>query len=547
MTAKVTPTDTDAAAARDDDDESAQSPAAPKHTQSMLRPQSEPIPDGATAKLKEAKRAGHTVRMRISATSGGVGAVLGLFMVFSVIAFEPASDLAYAGVMCGPFAAFGLLLAVLPTDHKAIYRVTKFALFLDTILMYGAASFAVYFTPGNEGGDTCLEEAARWYCESEATGSWLQFTVVLVNFTGIVSALRLHPRAALERLWRVIAFMVLGTASVRLYFRVMILIAGSEAPTTYGRTGATIWAWLYVSELLVFGVLASIPSFRSRAQAALMARGGQISSAAGVAALLGDHKIEEIKAVAKQKFFGVDISKINLAHIQRSTPDPELFQLAERAQFYQVDWFVSHSWRDNANAKFQALQNARSRFNEAHRREPIVWLDKFCIDQKNIEENLMCLPIFLAGCKQLYIVCGPTYLERLWCMLEVFVWIEMGGKVDDVELFFIPPETGLDLSNPSAVQDYFEERFASFDVSDASCYDPVQRDRLLSIVEAGFGGLDGFNNALRTTMTQLRAKATLSLVERRSSSVFYSSAVKPSSESASAQPPTEVVVIPPAK
>ena len=48
MTAKVTPTDTDAAAARDD--ESAQSPAAPKHAQSMLRPHSEPISDGATAK-----------------------------------------------------------------------------------------------------------------------------------------------------------------------------------------------------------------------------------------------------------------------------------------------------------------------------------------------------------------------------------------------------------------------------------------------------------------------------------------------------------------
>lgn len=138
-----------------------------------------------------------------------------------------------------------------------------------------------------------------------------------------------------------------------------------------------------------------------------------------------------------------------------------------------------------------------------------------------------------------------SYLERLWCMLEVFVWIEMGGKVDDVELFFIPPETGLDLSNPSAVQDYFESRFASFDVADASCYDPIQRDRLLSIVEAGFGGLDGFNNALRTTMTELREKATLSLADRRSSSVFFSSSMKPSSsEIASAPPPQESVVIP---
>ena len=129
-----------------------------------------------------------------------------------------------------------------------------------------------------------------------------------------------------------------------------------------------------------------------------------------------------------------------MAHIQAPTPDPELFKLAKPAEYGQVDWFVSHSWREDADAKYDALQEARARFREEHKRDPVIWLDKFCIDQRSIEENLMCLPVFLAGCNQLFILCGETYLERLWCMLELFVFIQMGGRVDDVELFFIAPD-----------------------------------------------------------------------------------------------------------
>ena len=40
---------------------------------------------------------------------------------------------------------------------------------------------------------------------------------------------------------------------------------------------------------------------------------------------------------------------------------------------------------------------------------PLLWLDKACIDQTAIEENLASLPIFLAGCKQLLVLAGGTY------------------------------------------------------------------------------------------------------------------------------------------
>ena len=136
-----------------------------------------------------------------------------------------------------------------------------------------------------------------------------------------------------------------------------------------------------------------------------------------------------------------------------------------------------------------------------HKREPVCWIDKFCIDQTSIADSLMCLPVFLAGCKQLYLFCGPTFLERLWCLLEIFVYLEMGGRVDDVTLVLAPPEGTDD------VDAYFEERFARFDVSHATCFDPVERDRLLATIEAGFGGLDQFNASLKGVVADLLKRA----------------------------------------
>ena len=40
--------------------------------------------------------------------------------------------------------------------------------------------------------------------------------------------------------------------------------------------------------------------------------------------------------------------------------------------------------------------------------DKLVWLDKSCIDQLNIDANLLCLPVFLSGCQQLLLLVGPT-------------------------------------------------------------------------------------------------------------------------------------------
>ena len=141
-----------------------------------------------------------------------------------------------------------------------------------------------------------------------------------------------------------------------------------------------------------------------------------------------------------------------------------------------------------------------------------MWFDKACIDQRDIGENLACLPVFLAGCRKLLITCGTTWSERLWCVLEVFVHLQMGKGVDDIELLLLsdkPPPAAGEAAEEVAREELlrFDELFARFDVMRTSCYDVSQRERLLAIIEAGFGGAASFNEAMRAAMDQLRKRA----------------------------------------
>ena len=118
----------------------------------------------------------------------------------------------------------------------------------------------------------------------------------------------------------------------------------------------------------------------------------------------------------------------------------------------------------------------------------------------------------------------------MWCILEIFVFIQMGGLLDDVELHFLPCCDGSEPPSPTATPDtedsdrnqrdendgddenslsdavieYYDSKFAEFDVHNADCYDRTQKDHLLAIIEAGFGGTDGFNTAVSSTLQLLR-------------------------------------------
>ena len=149
----------------------------------------------------------------------------------------------------------------------------------------------------------------------------------------------------------------------------------------------------------------------------------------------------------------------------------------------KADFFVSHSWEDDATTKCKALRKFM-----AQNKGATLWLDKVCIDQMNPGDALSVLPINVGMCKRLLILMSPScvtwplrdfsfyqlniphppptlrsYLKRLWCVWELF------------SLFtFCNDELAVERIAICAVQDDFDvnEAFQKFDLNEAHCFDP---------------------------------------------------------------------------
>ena len=85
-----------------------------------------------------------------------------------------------------------------------------------------------------------------------------------------------------------------------------------------------------------------------------------------------------------------------------------------------IDYFMSHSWHDNAESKWLALVRLAEQFKVHHGRYPTFWIDKVCIDQNRIADGLRTLPVNVMQCSKMMVLCGDTYACRLWCIWELF-------------------------------------------------------------------------------------------------------------------------------
>merc|ERR1712203_1320439 len=67
----------------------------------------------------------------------------------------------------------------------------------------------------------------------------------------------------------------------------------------------------------------------------------------------------------------------------------ELFKLSRPVRRHErIDYFMSHSWYDDPEAKWEALQQLVDEFQAQNGRLPTFWLDKVCMDQDNIGDGL---------------------------------------------------------------------------------------------------------------------------------------------------------------
>jgi len=303
------------------------------------------------------------------------------------------------------------------------------------------------------------------------------------------------PRRKLKRLWR--AFRLVSFGFATLYLAACIyetLVDPFDDPISANGTESNISvsaSWLIASLVLT-------PANRGRVVAWLGALGKSDTAeneAAALAALVNNLSAAEAFKRGKELFRKLPFSRLTPEDLPGTSkvlggssngmsaaaqPTKELSEKTEKAILHEVDAFISHSWSDDGDAKYAQMKEW------AAGRDVSIWLDKACLDQRDITTSLAGLPVFLAGCKQLLVLAGPTYASRLWCVMEIFVFVRMGGNTkQDMVVRLLSGATDLAAA------------LKKFDAGKAETYDPNDRERLWAVIEASFGTFDPFNKVVR--------------------------------------------------
>ena len=176
----------------------------------------------------------------------------------------------------------------------------------------------------------------------------------------------------------------------------------------------------------------------------------------------------------------------------------ELYYLSQPCLLTQCTAFLSHSWHDDGEQKWLALEAWCADYGDAFGCLPHLWLDKVCIEQSNIQADLQCLPIFIAGCNTLLIVCGTTYTARLWCCVELFVHDSMHMEDESRDA-----PTVITIGANDDEHERVHTSWRNFDAAACQCFDARDKTRIISVIERHPDGIDGFNRHMRTLATEV--------------------------------------------
>eukprot|EP00400_MALV-I_sp_L67-5_P000595 gene595-1014_t len=427
----------------------------------------------------------------------------------------------YGGVV--PWFGMIMLLGVMPND-AALIRVLNLMLIFFAISAFficvGLITALLEINPvywkENESDPTyaicegtayqagCISLVARYgICGSLLALAGILCSANLQRHSGITfydpsqkkgfryndSAFKIPARSALNRVWFLLRFSAfLPTGFFYLVYAVVMVLLGEMAPWY---PDAEFYADVFMGVSWMIAALVFTDERRRVIMGYLsrMNTQGEADSAAAVAALLGGRDAQTSLKLAQSRFRAIKLSDLTEADFQCSDDDSKnsLFAKSTEVSLGGCDAFISHSWSDCGSSRYDALQMWAEQFKQANGREPTLWLDKACIDQSDISANLLCLPVFTAGCERLLILAGKTYTERLWCIIEVFVFIRMGGALARITVLPI------DMADESEAQKMFE----TVDAKECKCFLESDRQRLLGVVEQGFGNFHQFNDILR--------------------------------------------------
>jgi hypothetical protein len=308
-----------------------------------------------------------------------------------------------------------LVAAVLPQDTK----------FIRSLGLCGIA-FLVYITSSYFDMIAKTFDCGWSHCADAIVMGWI---AMLSNVILIVLTFRTYfypARKALTMIWRIIGWKMFASAFLVMVPDVMQRLGyGASVPID-----RPLWEKLIgAGSCIIFGSIYHTTRIRERFHAFLSQHGHEVNVAMLLAGFLGGNVDEEaVRKDSVRLFRYVHLSELAFTDMLDATSgarSQEVFLRSQPALLGEIDAFVSHSWHDDPKAKWDALQAWCKGFYEKFGRQPKLWLDFCCIDQNNIEANLRCLPVWLSACHQILIIAGPTYVQRLWCAIELFVFVSI--------------------------------------------------------------------------------------------------------------------------
>ena len=309
----------------------------------------------------------------------------------------------------------GMILGASPTDVETVRFVCRF--------FFGTRVFWVLWM-------IYIETAALSAIDLIQKGYWFGYVIAVGNFgwtlINLVTLIMMWPtlnanplrspmvpqcmrverstkekmptRRKLQRAW--FTLRVQFGASVFLFVMWWVAIDFYDMPGPINTSGT---GWLTIAISYAIPAFTFTPRNRGRMLRWFSALGKSNSSeleAACVASFLGNVSAATALENATKSFRAVPMRSLTRAHLEKSTPDPSLNALTVPAQLGDVHAFASHSWSDDGSIKYDKMNEWADEVRKAEEvEEVLVWLDKACIDQNNIDASLQALPVFLSGCK----------------------------------------------------------------------------------------------------------------------------------------------------
>lgn len=284
------------------------------------------------------------------------------------------APLAVATVSALLFGGFVSLLSLLPTQPRATLCAAS-----CVVLVLAGASVAMV----QNGALPAARAVFSGRCAAlgaHACGALLSIAVLhaacfVVYAFGIARiAWSLRPRASVPRRIDIIwSCFVWGVSANGLTLVARIVMSFAVGAAARDRVSGGVGSWMAIA-LLTVAVLGASKRLRGAIQSRLARQGGELSSALCIASLIGGVGASEAAlALGKARFRCVAASDLDKQVLERSTPDARAHAVSRAARFGQVDAFVSHSWSDDSEEKWRALETWCRQFERVHKREPLLW------------------------------------------------------------------------------------------------------------------------------------------------------------------------------